>query len=818
MAEPVAGPYAAFRYIGRHRRAVEHRRFVTGQGRFAADVQPPGLLHVAIVASPYASARIVSIDTAAALALPGVHAALTGDELQPQIEAMLPGVDAPSVTRYPLARGVVRYAGEWVVAVVAETRALAEDACELVMVEYEQTPHVVNAEAALAANAPLVHPAHGSNQIFRRKFTWGPVDEHFAAAAHRLSYRVRWARSSTVPIETFVATCAWNDATQILDVWASIQMPKYPDLLARCLRLPGNGVRVHFDVDVGGSYGVKRGLKQTVLVGFLARSLGRPVRFLEDRLENMRGGDMQGPDRIFDVTLAFDDDGRIRSMRMRAVDDIGAYAGRSPLQLGKPVGAIVGPYRIASVEYDAVAVMTNKTPQEAVRGFGQAPTNYALETGIDKVARRLGIDRIELRRRNLIGPHEFPYLIPSGTHYDSGDYEAVLDKALAAAPYDELLRQRDALRAQGGLAGIGISTCLEPSGGNSSFEPLFNPKNETTTWMDSCLVRIDLGGTVTALMGTSSSGQAHETLVSTVVGEVLQREPDSIRVLHADSLSALPSNSPVGSRMAIMLGGAAAGAAKLLRTKLLKLAAHNLQVAPDALVYEDGGAFVRDEPARRLSWAALVEIAHRKHHALPPGTEPGLQEKFVWGVPTGGLMPTADGRVQMYPCHSFESHIVFAAIDPQTAQVTLRRYVVGHDCGVMISPDVVHGMTYGGVAHGLGAALMEKFAYSDDGQLLAGTLMDYLLPGAQDMPSVSIVDHCTPSPLTEFGQKGSGEAGYLGGPAAIASAVNDALAPQGLSIDELPMTPQALWRILSAAAIEPDSRPHVPATNSSTVP
>lgn len=788
-----------FKYIGKHRRAVEHRRFVRGQGRYAADIQPAGLLHVAIVASPYASARIVSIDASAALAMPGVHAVLTGDELNAAIEPVLPGVDAPAVTRFPLAHGVVRYAGEWVVAVVADSRALAEDACELVDVEYETTPHVIDPERALEADAPQVHPAHGGNTIFRRKFVWGEVDAHFAAAAHQLSYRVHWARSSTVPIETFVVTCQWNDATEILDVWASIQMPKYPDQMARCLRLAGNQVRVHYDVDVGGSYGVKRGLKHSVLVGYLARKLGRPVRFLEDRLENMAGGDMQGPDRIFDVTLAFDTQGMILSMRMRALDDVGAYAGRTPLQLGKPVGAIVGPYRIASVEYEAISVLTNKTPQEAVRGFGQAPTNYAIETGIDKVARFLGLDRIALRRRNLIGRDEFPYLIPSGTHYDSGDYATVLDKALNAAPLKDIEAQRDALRAQGLLAGIGIATCLEPSGGNSAFEPLFNPKNLTTTWMDSCLVRIDLTGAVTALMGTSTSGQAHETLVSTVVGEVLQRDPDSIRVLHADSLNALPSNSPVGSRMAIMLGGAAAGAAKKLRAKLLKLAAHDLQLAEDELVYADGDVVSRTESARRLAWDELVQIAHRYYHRMPAGMEPGLQEKFVWEVPTGGTLPTADGRVQMYPCHSFEAHVVLASVDPATGKVALHRYVCGHDCGTMISPDVVHGMTYGGIAHGIGAALFEKFAFSEQGQLLSGSFMDYLLPSAAEVPAITIVDHCTPSPLTEFGQKGSGEAGYLGSPAAIASALNDALAPRGAAIDHLPMTPQAVWRALRTA-------------------
>jgi len=790
---------SAFKYIGKHRRAVEHKRFVRGQGRYAADIQLPGLLHVAIVASPYASARIMRIDSEAALQMPGVHAVLTGDEIHAQTDAMLPGVDAPKVKRYALAKDVVRYSGEWVVAVVAESRALAEDAAELIDVEYEVTPQVVDPLVAMQADAPLVHPDQGSNVIFDRTFDWGPVDQDMAACAHQLSYSVKWSRNATVPIETFAVSCQWNDSTGILDVWASIQMPKFPDQVAKALRLPGNAVRVHYDVDVGGSYGVKRGLKHTILVGYLAKRLGRPVRFIEDRLENMRGGDMQGPDRRFDVTLGFDADGTIRSMRMHALDDIGAYSGRSPLQLGKPVGAIVGPYRIGSVQYRATAVMTHKTPQEAVRGFGQSPTNYAIETGVDKIARFLKLDRVTVRERNLIAKHEFPYLIPSGTHYDSGDYATVLGKAKQAIGFDDLLRERDRLRAQGLFAGVGISTCLEPSGGNSSFEPLFNPKNETTTWMDSCLVRVDLSGHVTALMGTSSSGQAHETLVSTVVAEILQRDPEAIRVLHADSLNALPSNSPVGSRMAIMLGGAAANAAKKIRAKLLRLAAHQMQCREDDLVYDGGDVYPRANPNQRLSWDALVEIAHRKYHLLPEGMEPGLQEKFVWEVPTGGMMPTPDGRVQMYPCHSFEAHLLLLSIDPQTFKVSILRYVCGHDCGVMISPDVVHGMTYGGIAHGLGAALMEKFAYSPDGQLLAGTFMDYLLPSALEVPAVTIVDHCTPSPLTEFGQKGSGEAGYLGSPAAIASAINDALSVQGAAIDHLPMTPQAIWQALTAS-------------------
>ncbi|MGZ5115177.1 MAG: xanthine dehydrogenase family protein molybdopterin-binding subunit [Burkholderiales bacterium] len=794
-----SGPDPIFRYIGKKRRTKEDPRFVMGRGRFAADIALPGMKHVALAASPHAAARIVRIDTAAALALPGVHYVLTGEEFCDACDTLQIGVDAPAVTRYALARGVVRYAGEWVAAVVADTRAIAEDAVELIEVEYETTPHVVDPEEAIRDGSPLVHPDHGSNVILHKHFVWGAVKDAFARAQHKLALRARWGRSSTVPIETFAVTAQWDAGQEILDIWASIQMPKFPDQLARALRLPGNAVRVHYDVDVGGSYGVKRGLKHTVLVGYLSKRLGVPVRLIEDRLENMRGGDAHGPDRIFDVEVAFDSDATLRALKIRAIDDVGAYAGRSPFQLGKPVTAICGPYRIAAIEYEPIAVLTNKTPEEAVRGFGQSPTNFALERTLDCVARHLGMDPIEVRRRNLIRKDQFPYRIPSGSTYDSGDYHTVLDKALATSNYPALVERRDSARRAGRLAGIGVSTCLEPNGGNSGFEPLLNPKNDTTTWMDSCVVRVDLNGAISGVMGTSSSGQGHETLVSTVIGEVLEREPASIRVVRADSLQALPSNSPVGSRMAIMLGGAAAGAARKIKETLIEIAAHNLGCTLESVEYRDGNASVRGHPDQLLTWDELIAIAHRKIHKMPPGIEPGLQAKFVWEVPTGGALPAIDNTIQIYPCYSFEAHVVYVEIDPDTAAPVLRQYVCGHDCGVMITPDIVHGMTYGGIAHGIGAALYEKFSYTQDGQLSSGTFMDYLLPSAMEVPAITIVDHCTPSPLTTFGQKGSGEAGYLGAPAAIANAVNDALAPLGARIDTLPMTHDALWHVIQSA-------------------
>jgi 2-furoyl-CoA dehydrogenase large subunit len=783
------------KFVSSSRRVREDRRFVAGQGRYVADVELEGLLHVAVLPSQHPAARIVSIDAREAMKMPGVHHVLNGEDLAKAVEPLMNGLDTPNVRRFPLAVSQVRYAGEWVVAVVAESRAQAEDATEKVRIQYEPLPYVIDAEEAFDPSSPPVHAAHGSNLLLDKTFTWGEVENHFAESPRHLSFRVTWGRSSTVPIETFGVAAKWDPWREMLDVWASIQMPKYSDQIARCLRIPLNNVRVHQDVDVGGSYGVKRGIKQTVLVAHLARTLGRPVRLIEDRLDNMRAGDAHGPDRIFDVEVAFNDDGIVKSMKMRALDNVGAYAGRSPFQLGKPIGAIVGPYRIESVQYRAIAVTSNKAAQEAVRGFGQAPTNYAIETAIDKVAVAVGLDRIEVRRRNFIRTEEFPYLIPSGTHYDSGDYHTVVAKVLAHADYDGLRRERDALRASGLCAGIGIAACLEPSGGNSAFEPLLNEKNTTTTWMESCRINVDGLGFVTATIHTTSSGQGHETLAATVIGEVLEIDPDLIRIVRPDTLSSLPSNSPVGSRMAIMLGGAAFHAAQKLKAKIVRIAAHQFGCAEQDVAY-DGGTV--SNASRKLAWAEHVTIAHRNFHLLPEGMEPGLEVTHVMQVPTGTKLPE-NGRVQMYPCHSFEFHLVLIAFDAVIGKPEIRRYVIGHDCGTVINPHIVKGMTLGGIAHGIGASLLEEFVYDGEGQLVTQSFMDYLLPSSHEVPHVEIVHHCTPSPFTVFGQKGSGESGYLGSPAAISGAINDAVAPLGISFAKLPIRIAAISDAIAAA-------------------
>ena len=776
-----------YRYVSRKRRTKEDRRFITGRGKFVADVEVPGMKHVAVLPSPHPRANILKIDTSAAMSMSGVHYVLTGDELARETSSLFHGLDLPNVKWHPLAVGMTRYAGEWVAAVVADTRYIAEDAAELIEVEYESLPAAVDTEKMIDEDQPLVHPEHGSNILFRKTWEWGPVADDFASMPHTISYRARWGRSSTVPIETFGVVAKWDETTEVMDVWASIQMPQYQDQIAAVLRMPMNNVRVHNDVDVGGSYGVKRGIKHTVLVCYLAKRLGVPVRFIEDRLDNMSGGDAHGPDRIFDVTMAFDDDGVIKSMKMRALDDVGAYPGRAPLQLGKPMTALCGPYRVNSIEYEAISVTSNKTGQVPVRGFGQAPTNFAVETGLERVAKFLGLDRVEVRARNLVRKDEFPWKIPPGSLYDSGDFHAVLDSAIKTSDWQELISRRDALRAEGKLAGVGIATCLEPGGGNNIFEYLFNPKLEITTFVESVLIKVEPSGAITAVMCTTTSGQGHETMVSTIAGEELERDPDTIRVVHGDSLEALPTRSPVASRMTIVLGTATSNAAREIKDKMITIAAYDIGVEKEQIEYADGEFSMRGEPEKKLSWEEVCHIAHKQFHRMPPGQELGLQAYSVQQVPGAGQLPNEKNEVPLYPCFSFQAHVPLVEIDRDTGKVKLHDYYIAHDCGTAINPDIVRGMIIGGVAHGIGAALYEKFEYDPDGQLLAGTFVDYLLPSSHEIPTVTDVEHCTPSPLTSLGQKGSGEGGYLGAPAAVASAVNDALRPLDIEINELPI-------------------------------
>lgn len=785
----------SFKYLGSPVAPREDYRFVTGRGRYAADIKLPHMAYAATVGSDVAHAKIKHINAEEAKKVPGVIAVVTGQDIASGVNPIPQYAPVDGISWYPIAVEKVRYTGEWVAVVVAYDRYVAEDAAQLVRVEYEPLPIAGDAESAMKKDAHLVHEETGTNVVWDREFQWGPVEEALAQADAVVSQRFRWNRHSGVPIETTGLVADWNAADQILDVWAAVSMPQFPDILAGCLKLPMNRLRIHYDTDIGGSYGVKRGIKHAVLVGWLALTLKRPVQFWEDRLENMRSGEAHGPDRVFEVDLAATKDGRLTGIKITTIDDEGAYPGRSPAQMGKPVTAIVGPYTIPAVHYHVIGVATNKTSQVAYRGFGQSPTNFVIERAVDMMAQKLGLDRFEIRRRNFIQPDQFPYRIPSGTLYDSGDYPAVLDLAVKTADLSALVEERDRLRREGRLVGIGVATCIEPGGGNALFLSLLNPASQVTTFPEGCTVRIDRQGRLVSSIGIPTAGQSHDTLIAQILAEEFDIPPEEITVTRTDSLNSPPTQSPVGSRMAIMLGGAVHGAAQKIKEKLIAIAAHNLRTPPEQLVYRNRGVESRIVPGVRMEWQDIVRVAYRHYHQMPVGMEPGLQADYIWQVPNGGFLPQADGTVNMYPCYSFGAHIVMVEVSPESGLVTFLKYVVAHDCGTPMNPLVVDGMVMGGVAHGIGAALYEHFIYDDEGQLLTSTFMDYLMPTTMEVPPMTLAEHVTPSPWTTFGQKGTGEGGYMTTPAAVASAVEDALSGRG-GINQVPLTPEYLFRLI----------------------
>lgn len=789
-------PNPPYKWISQRVRVREDRRFLTGQGRYVGDIRLAGMLDVAVLASPYAHALIRSINVEDAIKQPGVVLVITGADLARDTNPIPQFLDLPRVQWYSLAIDRVRFAGEGVAAVVATSRAAAEDALEFINVEYDPLPALADVEAAMAPGAPILHPEHGSNIAWQGAWTWGDVEGDFQRADRVVRTRLHWGRHSGVPLETFGAVAAWDARLELLDLWASHQAPALSAQISSILRFPSNRIRIHADIDVGGSYGSKRGQKQIALTTYLAMRVRRPVRYLEDRLENMAAGDAHGPDRIFDAELALTRNGECLSLRLHTVDDVGAYVGRGPLQIAKCITAIVGPYRIGSVRYSGTAVITNKTNQNPYRGFGQSPHNFVLERLMDMAAAELGLDRVEIRRRNLIAPDAFPYMIPSGSKYDSGDYPTVLDKALTLAAYPDLLRFQAEARSQGRYVGIGIASCIEPSGANTAFFALMNPKHKTTLVPEGARVGVDSRGKVTVTIAFASTGQSHETMVSQVIAEVMDISPDEVTVIRADSLAGIPSVPPTGSRMSLMLTGAVVGAAHKILAKMNRIAAHNFGVKPETVEYTGGVFKHKGGSSTGLAFAEVAGIAHTRKHQMPAEMEGGLSELYVMEVPGGGHLPDAEGRMQSYPAYTFSVHIPVVEVNPGTGEVRFLDYFAAHDCGTPIHPDIVEGMVYGGIAQGIGAALYEKFVYAEDGQFLSSTFMDYVLPSANEIPPIKMVEHVTRGPHHPFGAKGTGEGGYLTAPAAVASAVEDALAPLGVCVRALPMTPAVLLALI----------------------
>ena len=792
----------SYKYVGQPTPRKEDPKLLTGRAGYIGDVVVPGMLHAAVLRSPHAHARIRSIDASAARALPGVVCVLTGAEALEHINPMAAFCAEP-VPQTAIATEKVRYPGEAVAVVAATDRYIAEDARALIEVDYEVLEPVVDPIAAMGPDAARVHDTLDSNVVFHRSLDFGDVEGDFARSATVVRRSGRWHRMCATPLETAGALASWDPYTGAMTVWSNSNFYNFlPWVFAGILGVPTNRLRL-IPCTVGGSFGSKHLIMQVVAIaGALSKATGRPVRYLEDRFDNIAANDNTGPDRHYDAELAFSPEGEMLSLTLKIIDDYGAYFQFAHGQHGNAMAQPTGPYRIGSLRYDVSCVLTNKVQQGFFRGAGADPGNFILERLVDAAADELGIDAVDLRRRNFIRPDEFPYKIPTGNTYDSGNYAAVLDRALEIADLKHWKAEQERLRAEGRYLGIGLASCQERTGYNAS-EWWFlydNPPLPATSTPESVKLQVDAMGGVLVELGCPLWGNSPETVVSQVIAEEFGIDPAGVAVTYADSTTGAMSAGPGGSRLTIMLSGAARGAARTIRDKMTRIAAHAMEMSPDDVECVDGTFRAKGAPGTSMTMGEVAMRAHLFAHDNPEGESSGLVDTHTYDHPYA-TPPNAD-RTDMgafYPMVSHACHIPIVEVDPETGRVTLLKYYAVNDCGTIMNPPLVEGQIMGGIVQGIGAALMEQYDYRDDGTLGTPSLREYLIPTLNEVPDI-VVEHVqTPSPFTEYGVKGAGEGGRLVAPTAIASAVSDALRPLGVFIDELPMTPERIVTAVQAA-------------------
>jgi CO/xanthine dehydrogenase Mo-binding subunit len=802
-APPVRTHKADRKWVGKSIRRVEDPKFLRGRGGYIGDMTLPGMLYAAVLRSPHAHARITQIDTAAALAAPGVHAVITGAQAAELCDPLPDfGPDPAKHTWRCLAVDKVRYVGEGVAVAVADSRYLAEDALALIDVDYEPLPVLVDPEQALLAGAALVHEDLGSNCAYERTFQFGEVDRDFAEADLVVTDRLRWHRSGGQPLETVGAVADFDYATGQLTVHTnSLSFTSYLFMVAGTMKIPNNKLDIR-PMPAGGSFGSKLfATKPAVLAGMCSREVGRPVQYLEDRIDNISNCDHHGSDRVYDVQLAVMRDGTMRSIKIDTVEDYGAYIQFGVGHHGNALAQVVGPYQITSVEYRVRAALTNKNQQGAYRGFGSEVNNWMLEQMVDKAARELDMDPVEIRRRNFI--REFPHFIPTGNVYDSGDYDAVLDKALDLSEYKHWRAEQAKAREEGRYIGIGLITAQERSVFSATeFWFWFDePGAPVTSMPESVTLKVDATGGITAtLYSCAFWGNSPETMVAQLVAEEFDCDPHDVSIVYQGSKNGLPATGPGGSRTTVMLAGAVEGATAKIKAKACRAAAHLMEADPDDLEWVDGGYQVKGVPEQRKTLAEIAIMLHLFKHSFPDDMESGLEDSKVFDHPYT-TMPSADRKDLgvFYPFMGHACHVPVIEVDVETGSVKFLAYAAVHDCGTLVNPRSLAGHIVGGTAQGIGTALYEEFVYDDDGQLLASSYLDYLIPTAMEVPELRIGHHETPSPYTLHGIKGGGEGGRMMAPAAINVAVNDALAPLGVRVTELPMTPERLRAAIRAA-------------------
>jgi aerobic carbon-monoxide dehydrogenase large subunit len=780
------------KFVGASVRRKEDPRLITGSSTYVDDFALPGTLHLAVVRSPYAHGRITGIDTAAATELDGVVAVYTGRDLarlitnvvlekgEVEVEPETAGTadvadeSIPTPPVSPLAVDKVRYVGEGVAVVVATSRYVAEDAASLVVLEVEELPAVVDPYEAMADGAPRIYDEVKNNISVRESAVVGDIEAAFTDAPVSAKAKIRAPRVAPAPMETRGVLAAPDPITRGLTVWTSTQAPHWNRKdIAKSLGLPETMVRV-IAPEVGGGFGQKIGCyPEDYVVSAVAYDLKRPVKWIESRSENILTSN-HGRNQWAEIEIAAEQDGTIRGLRAQVVLDSGAYPKALDLAWCTMI-MCTGCYEIPAVDYHVVGVYTNTMANGAYRGAGRPEAAYYIERAMDLLADAAGLDPVEIRRKNFIRPDKFPYNTPSGERYDTGEYDKALTKAIEVTGYDQLRREQAEARAQGRFLGIGLASYVEICG--------FGP------W-ESATVRVEPHGSVSIFTGTSPHGQGIETTFAQLAADNIGADFEGVVVYHGDTGNTPQGNGTMGSRSLAVGGAALMLSLNKVREKAARIAAHMLEAAPEDVELADGKFRVKGVPDRGLT---LAEVADRAYSGdLPAEIEPGL-ESTDYFKPEDETFP-------------FGTHVAVVEVFPETGQVELRRFVSVDDCGVIISPLLVTGQVHGGLAQGIGQALVEELAYDAGGELLTGTFNDYAMPKARLFPAFETHHTETTTPINPLGAKGIGEAATIGSTPATANAVIDALEPWGVTHLDIPFTAEKVWRTIQRAQGAPGAQ------------
>ncbi len=763
----------------------EDPRFISGLGTYVDDIKMVGMLHLALVRSPYAHANITSVDTSAAKAVEGVVAIYTGEELADQLGSLICGwvvPDTKEVPHPPLAIGKVRCVGDAVAAVVATDPSIAADAAALVDVDYEPLDAVANAEEATKDGAPLVHDEVTNNKGFEWEVGGGDVDQAASESEVRVSQRIVNQRLIPNSMEGRAVITDYNPGTNHVTLWTSSQIPHLVRLLlALVTGHPEHQIRV-ISPDVGGGFGSKLYLYAEEVIAFvIAKDLAKPIKWIEGRQENYLAT-THGRDHIGDWEITGNRDGTITGLQGTVYANMGAYlstfAPAIPTYLFGLM--LVGPYTIPNIRCKVIGVFTHTTPVDAYRGAGRPEATYVVERMLDLFAAEIGMDPVEVRRKNLIPAFSDGYEVATGVSYDSGNYEAALDMALGMIGYDDFRKEQAEARKQGRYLGVGLSTYVEICGMAPS-AVAYALGARAGVW-ESALVRVHPTGKVTVYSGASGHGQGHETTFAQVAAAEFGIPVEDVEVVESDTAQVQQGTGTFGSRSAVVGGTAIHMSATKIKDKARRIAAHMLEAAPEDVVYEDGKLFVQGAPAEAKTFQEIA-LASYWYDGLPEGLEPGLEATSIF-----------DPKNFTWP---FGTHICMVEVDPDTGDTKVLRYVAVDDVGNVINPMIVEGMVHGGVAQGIGQALLEEGIYDADAQLITGSMLDYAIPKAENVPSFETARTVTPSPANPLGVKGAGETGTIAASPAVINAVVDALSPFGVRHLDMPAKSEKVWRLIN---------------------